>query len=58
MIKTPGQTHLKFSRETDYHFDSYRAVWQEISDCFIAVWTKLHLFSVKLSITWLVSRLL
>jgi hypothetical protein len=53
-----GQTHLKFSRETDYHFDSYRAVWQEISDCFIAVWTKLHLFSVKLSITWLVSRLL
>src|ERR1035441_8553324 len=33
---TPGPTHLNFSPETDYHFDSYRAVWQEVSGCFIA----------------------
>ena len=54
----PGPTHLNFSPETDYHFDSYRAVWQDVSGCFIAVWSKFHLFSGKLSITWLVSRLL
>src|ERR1022692_2846230 len=53
-----GPTHLNFSPETDYHFDSYRAVWQEVSGCFIAVWSKFHLLSGKLSITWLVSRLL